>query len=59
MAQPGSGTPLPVTASFGVAEVGSGQNALRDALERADKALYRAKSSGRDRAILGDRPDRS
>ena len=52
---PDHGAPLPITASFGVAEVAGGPGALRDALERADKALYRAKGEGRNRAILAER----
>ncbi len=44
---------LPViTASFGVAEVSLPGMGLRDALERADRALYRAKQLGRNRTVL-------
>lgn len=37
----------PVTASFGIAELGPGEN-LTDATRRADAALYEAKRSGRN-----------
>lgn len=38
-----------VTCSIGVAERAEGMNEMRDLIERADRALYRAKTSGRDR----------
>lgn len=38
----------PITASFGVAEISPATLNLRDALERADRALYRAKENGRN-----------
>jgi diguanylate cyclase (GGDEF)-like protein len=42
----------PVTASFGVAELATGEQG--DALlRRADKALYQAKQSGRNRVVAG------
>ena len=43
----------PVTASFGVAELapGEGEGSL---LRRADKALYRGKSEGRNRVVMAD-----
>jgi len=47
-----------VTVSFGVAEVAPGTLALRDALERADHALYRAKETGRNRSVLDGAEDR-
>ncbi|MEL7642127.1 MAG: diguanylate cyclase [Solidesulfovibrio sp.] len=50
---------LPVTASFGVAEVREaveyGESALEDMLARADKALYRAKAAGRDQVVVETR----
>ena len=41
----------PVTASFGVAELGPGET-WNDALRRADQAMYRAKREGRDRVVV-------
>lgn len=43
------GTPFPVTASFGVARGERGPEAWRVLVEKADEALYRAKSEGRNR----------
>jgi diguanylate cyclase (GGDEF)-like protein len=43
-----AGNPVPITASFGFAVAGAGDNA-QDMLKRADEALYRAKASGRNR----------
>ena len=40
---------IPVTVSIGVALCQDGQSALQDLLGRADRALYRAKRSGRNR----------
>jgi len=42
---------LRVTASFGITATHSGEN-FGDAIERADRALYRAKENGRDRIEL-------
>jgi len=42
------GSPVPVSVSIGVAELGN-QEALDKLFERADKALYRAKHGGRNR----------
>ncbi len=56
-----TGAPLPVTASFGVAHLTADITAVEELLSRADKALYRAKSKGRNRVsqfgdvTLGDR----
>lgn len=41
-----------VTASFGIA--GMGGETIENALERADVALYRAKSGGRDKVVTAD-----
>ena len=52
------GEDLPnVTVSFGVAQLLPGSLSLRDALERADKALYRAKQTGRNRTMLDVRAE--
>jgi len=52
------GAPLPVTASFGVAAIPPGsapsEQMLAEALDRADRALYRAKVGGRNRTTLAD-----
>jgi len=42
--------PLRLTASFGVTEVRPGQS-LKEVIEQADQALYRAKDQGRDRIV--------
>jgi diguanylate cyclase (GGDEF)-like protein len=43
--------PLRLTASLGVAERQIGEHGLDPILSRADTALYRAKATGRDRAV--------
>ncbi len=52
------GAPVPVTISFGVAPVavpaGHAETALADALDEADRALYRSKVEGRNRTTLAD-----
>lgn len=45
------GTPIPVTATFGLAEVDA-DTAVDDAIERADKALYDGKRAGRNRVVV-------
>ena len=44
------------TVSLGVAALGDGADALKDAMDRADTALYAAKAAGRDRVALGAPP---
>ena len=48
-----NGTPVPVTISCGTCEYRSGDDAER-VFERADSALYRAKNSGRNKALLAE-----
>jgi diguanylate cyclase (GGDEF)-like protein len=50
----GNGDPIPVTASFGVAAYGGGET-LEQMIDRADRAMYLAKSGGRNRVVC-DRP---
>ncbi len=50
-ADPGDG--VPVTASFGVADLASGDDP-EALVRRADVALYRAKRAGRDRVVRAD-----
>lgn len=51
-----NGSPVPVTASFGVAavelEVAPPEHLLAEALDEADRALYRSKIEGRNRTTL-------
>jgi two-component system, cell cycle response regulator len=51
------GDHIPVTASFGVATYTTGET-LEQVIDRADRAMYLAKSGGRNRVIC-DRPPRS
>jgi diguanylate cyclase (GGDEF)-like protein len=46
------GSPVAVTVSIGIAEVGAAESAQRW-IERADRALYQAKHEGRDRLEVG------
>jgi len=52
------GAPVPVTISFGVAPVnvaaGNAEIAMAEALDEADRALYRSKVEGRNRTTLAD-----
>ena len=45
-----------ITASFGVALISPDTLALRDAMERADHALYQAKREGRNRTVIDHWP---
>lgn len=47
---------LPLSASFGVAEIGGGppEQALAHAFDAADRALYRSKTEGRNRTTLAE-----
>ena len=46
------GFDIRITASFGVAGLKSGCDNLKDLLIAADRALYRAKASGRNAKVL-------
>jgi len=46
------GTPFNVTVSIGLTEVEQSDGAINVALERADKALYKAKRNGRDAVVI-------
>jgi diguanylate cyclase (GGDEF)-like protein len=46
-----AGVMLPMTASFGVADLAAGDLSLHDAIARADGGLYEAKAAGRDRVV--------
>jgi diguanylate cyclase (GGDEF)-like protein len=52
-----SGTPIPITVSLGVATYLGVEPTLDDLFRRADKALYRAKSAGRNRVYTSDGPE--
>jgi len=47
----GTGSPFSVTATFGVARSEPDVDA-KDVMEAADRALYRAKSAGRNRVMV-------
>jgi two-component system cell cycle response regulator len=51
------GDRIPVTASFGVAELGRGET-IEALVGRADEAMYRAKTGGRNRVATADEPAR-
>jgi len=46
--------PIPVTMSFGIASSKNPAESLTEMRERADRALYEAKNSGRNRVVLAD-----
>jgi len=46
--------PIPITMSFGIAESLDREEPLMRLRERADQALYRAKTGGRDRVVIAD-----
>jgi diguanylate cyclase (GGDEF)-like protein len=45
------GTPVPITASFGVAAHEVGDCSIADVFKRADDALYKAKAAGRNKVV--------
>jgi diguanylate cyclase (GGDEF)-like protein len=49
-----NGLVLAVTASFGLTGTHEAGHDLQSLLDRADRALYRAKNSGRDRVVLAE-----
>jgi len=49
-----AGVAVQATASIGIAQVMEGDADVAAALTRADRALYRAKTEGRDRLVLAD-----
>ncbi|HWZ91562.1 MAG TPA: diguanylate cyclase [Polyangiaceae bacterium] len=51
-----NGKKIAVTVSIGVSEFRS-EDALEALIDRADRAMYRAKSSGRNRVVLGSSSD--
>jgi two-component system cell cycle response regulator len=51
----GNGDAIPVTASFGVATYVIGET-LEQIIDRADRAMYRAKSGGRNRVVCDAAP---
>ncbi|HEX7705275.1 MAG TPA: GGDEF domain-containing protein [Thermoanaerobaculia bacterium] len=54
----GSDPVVGVTASFGVAERQQERTTLDSLIDRADRALYRAKSEGRDRVVIEEESGR-
>lgn len=48
----------PLTISIGVASVGANTGSIEELLRQADRALYRAKASGRNRVQASDEEDR-
>ena len=50
-----NGDRIPVTASFGVAEICTDES-IEQLIDRADRAMYGAKNAGRNRVFLADDP---
>lgn len=48
------GTPRTITLSLGIAPLQPGRNTLQTAIDHADEALYRAKSTGRNRTKVAE-----
>jgi diguanylate cyclase (GGDEF)-like protein len=48
--------PFPLTASIGIAAGHPGQDTAQAVFDRADQALYRAKTAGRNRIVADDTP---
>ena len=51
------GQEISVTVSIGLAQVGTGEQALETAIRRADHAMYRAKQNGRDQVAVAPEVD--
>jgi diguanylate cyclase (GGDEF)-like protein len=49
-----AGEPLHITSSFGVSELSADMANIEALIERADKALYRAKAQGRNRVCIDE-----
>jgi diguanylate cyclase (GGDEF)-like protein len=49
-----AGEPLRITSSFGVSELSADMSDIEMLIERADKALYRAKAQGRNRVCIDE-----
>jgi PleD family two-component response regulator len=52
-----NGDRIPVTASFGVVQRGRGER-VDTTIDRADRAMYRSKSNGRNRVSTDETIDR-
>lgn len=53
----GAQAELRCTASMGLAVLGSGDHDFQRLIDRADQAMYRAKSGGKDRVVLAPLPE--
>ncbi len=51
-----SGAKIKITASFGIAELHNSDTEIKEVLDRADVALYEAKSKGRNQVIIKHHP---